>query len=73
MHVIRQRRPELDAVVGGPTMSFNSSTVEGAVNRVKQAKAAMYDATCSRRRPRPVFGTPGSTSRVTKYVQHIVP
>jgi len=35
-------RRDLDAVVAGLTMGYNSGAVEGTVNRVKQLKAAMY-------------------------------
>jgi len=35
-------RRDLDAVVAGLTLEYNSGAVEGAVNRVKQMKAAMY-------------------------------
>ena len=33
---------DLDAVVAGLTLDYNSGAVEGTVNRVKQLKAAMY-------------------------------
>ena len=32
----------LDAVVAGLTLDYNSGAVEGTVNRIKQLKAAMY-------------------------------
>lgn len=35
-------RRDLDAVVAGLTLEYNSGAVEGAVNRVKQLKASMY-------------------------------
>jgi len=35
-------RRDMDAVVAGLTLEYNSGAVEGAVNRVKQMKAAMY-------------------------------
>jgi transposase len=35
-------RRDLDAVVAGLTMDYNSGAVEGTVNRIKQLKAAMY-------------------------------
>jgi transposase len=35
-------RRDLDAVVAGLTLHYNSGAVEGAVNRIKQLKAAMY-------------------------------
>ena len=35
-------RRDLDAVVAGLTLHYNSGAVEGTVNRVKQLKAAMY-------------------------------
>jgi len=35
-------RRDLDAVVAGLTLYYNSGAVEGTVNRVKQLKAAMY-------------------------------
>jgi len=35
-------RRDLDAVVAGLTLKYNSGAVEGTVNRVKQLKAAMY-------------------------------
>jgi len=35
-------RRDLDAVVAGLTMHYNSGAVEGTVNRIKQLKAAMY-------------------------------
>ena len=35
-------RRDLAAVVAGLTLHYNSGTVEGTVNRVKQLKAAMY-------------------------------
>ncbi|HZM65820.1 MAG TPA: ISL3 family transposase [Nakamurella sp.] len=35
-------RRDLNAVVAGLTMGYNSGAVEGTVNRVKQLKAAMY-------------------------------
>ncbi|HEY5845120.1 MAG TPA: transposase [Mycobacterium sp.] len=35
-------RRDLDAVVAGLTLRYNSGAVEGTVNRVKQLKAAMY-------------------------------
>ena len=35
-------RRDLDAVVAGLTLDYNSGAVEGTVNRVKQLKAAMY-------------------------------
>jgi len=35
-------RRDLGAVVAGLTLNYNSGAVEGAVNRVKQLKAAMY-------------------------------
>ena len=33
---------DLDAVVAGLTLEYNSGAVEGTVNRIKQFKAAMY-------------------------------
>jgi hypothetical protein len=33
---------DLDAVVAGLTLDYNSGAVEGTVNRIKQLKAAMY-------------------------------
>jgi len=35
-------RRDLDAVVAGLTLKYNSGAVEGTVNRIKQLKAAMY-------------------------------
>ena len=35
-------RRDLDAVVAGLTLHYNSGAVEGTVNRIKQLKAAMY-------------------------------
>ena len=35
-------RRDLDAVVAGLTLEYNSGAVEGTVNRIKQFKAAMY-------------------------------
>ena len=35
-------RRDLDAVVAGLTLEYNSGAVEGTVNRIKQLKAAMY-------------------------------
>ena len=35
-------RRDLDAVVAGLTLEYNSGAVEGTVNRIKQIKAAMY-------------------------------
>jgi len=35
-------RRDLDAVVAGLTLDYNSGAVEGTVNRIKQLKAAMY-------------------------------
>ena len=35
-------RRDLDAVVAGLTLDYNSGAVEGTVNRIKQIKAAMY-------------------------------
>lgn len=35
-------RRDLDAVVAGLTLKYNSAAVEGTVNRIKQLKAAMY-------------------------------
>jgi transposase len=35
-------RRDLDAVVAGLTMRYNSGAVEGTVNRIKQLKTAMY-------------------------------
>ena len=35
-------RRDLDAVVAGLTMHYNSGAVEGTVNRIKQLKAAIY-------------------------------
>ena len=35
-------RRDLDAVVAGLTLRYNSGAVEGTVNRIKQLKAAMY-------------------------------
>jgi transposase len=35
-------RRDLDAVVAGLTLQYNSGAVEGTVNRIKQLKAAMY-------------------------------
>jgi len=35
-------RRDLDAVVAGLTLAYNSGAVEGTVNRIKQLKAAMY-------------------------------
>ena len=35
-------RRDLDAVVAGPTLEYNSGAVEGTVNRIKQLKMAMY-------------------------------
>ena len=35
-------RRDMDAVVAGLTLEYNSGAVEGTVNRVKQLKAAMY-------------------------------
>ena len=35
-------RRDLDAVVAGLTLKYNSGPVEGTVNRIKQLKAAMY-------------------------------
>jgi hypothetical protein len=37
-------RRDLDAVVVGLTLDYNSGAVEGTVNRIKQLKAAMTDA-----------------------------
>jgi len=35
-------RRDMDAVVAGLTLEYNSGAVEGTVNRIKQLKAAMY-------------------------------
>jgi len=35
-------RRDLDAVVAGLTLEYNSGAVEGTVNRIKQLKSAMY-------------------------------
>ena len=35
-------RRDLDAVVAGLTLKYNSGAVEGTVNRIKQLKAAKY-------------------------------
>jgi transposase len=35
-------RRDLDAVVAGLTLKYNSGAVEGTVNRIKQLKAVMY-------------------------------
>ena len=35
-------RRDLDAVVAGLTLQYNSGAVEGTVNRIKQLKTAMY-------------------------------
>ena len=35
-------RRDLDAVVAGLTLEYNSGAVEGTVNRIKQLKTAMY-------------------------------
>ena len=35
-------RRDLDAVVAGLTLDYNSGAVEGTVNRIKKLKAAMY-------------------------------
>jgi transposase len=35
-------RCDLDAVVAGLTLKYNSGAVESTVNRIKQLKAAMY-------------------------------
>ena len=35
-------RRDLDAVVAGLTLEYNSGAVEGTVNRIKQLKPAMY-------------------------------
>jgi transposase len=35
-------RRDLDAVVAGLNLEYNSGPVEGTVNRIKQLKAAMY-------------------------------
>jgi transposase len=35
-------RRDLDAVVAGLTLRYNSGAVEGTVKRIKQLKAAMY-------------------------------
>jgi len=35
-------RRDLDAVVAGLTLDYNSGAVEGTVNRIKQLKTAMY-------------------------------
>ena len=35
-------RRDLDAVVPGLTLDYNSGAVQGTVNRIKQLKAAMY-------------------------------
>ena len=42
-------RRDLDAVVAGLTLQYNSGAVEGTVNRIKQLKSAM----CVSREPRP--------------------
>ena len=40
--VHRGLRRDLDAVVAGLTLHYNSGAVEGTVNRIKQLKTAMY-------------------------------
>jgi len=35
-------RRDLDAVLAGLTLHYNSGAVEGTVNRIKQLKMAMY-------------------------------
>ena len=40
-------RRDLDAVVAGLTLEYNSGAVEGTVNRIKQLKTAM----CGRAKP----------------------
>jgi transposase len=35
-------RRDLDAVVAGLTLDYNSGAVEGTVNRIKRLKTAMY-------------------------------
>jgi transposase len=35
-------RRDMDAVVAGLTLEYNSGAVEGTVNRIKQLKPAMY-------------------------------
>ncbi len=38
----RGLRRDLDAVVAGLTLEYNSGPLEGTVNRIKQLKSAMY-------------------------------
>ena len=61
---------DLDAVVAGLTLEYNSGAVEGTVNRIKQLKAAMYgrakpDLLRKRillaRTPHPIPGQPDRT------------
>jgi hypothetical protein len=63
-------RRDLDAVVAGLTLPYNSGAVKGTVNRIKQLKTAMYGRAQPDPLHKPDTARPTAALKASSYPHH---